>query len=380
MSDESKSFSLRYVGRRFANARLPLDVLSDLPALRDLIAALAKQEFRQKNPDRQRVPQGFDKAISFALIEIEDGSAVPKLSLENDVAQQSLPNIGDEMEEIVARAFDRVARIYDDAAHEVFPQALPQDAIRALSKLGANIQDNEQIEFQGQLGEDGSVVSLDAHKRKNLLTRVRETYTKEFEGVGTLTGIDATHNAVQVQTEQYGELRLLLEGVSLPVEQFDGNLFSLVEFSISIALDAHDEFKAVEDVYSVDLVRPYDEDVMRCVRRLQELSKIEKGWLGEGQGEQLVHLSGMRATQLIFMRSDLAELFRIFPTEDGGISLEFDKDGWSFAVEIMPDGSMEIDGNSEHGEVFEVQSFDEFSEEFFSAFDKMTAVVLDDED
>lgn len=380
MDDESKSFSLRYVGRRFSNARLPLDVLSDLPALRDLIAALAKQEFRQKNPDRQRVPQGFDKAISFALIEIEDGSAIPKLSLENEVAQQSLPNIGDEMEEIVSRAFKRVARIYDDASRDVFPQALPQDAIRALSKLGAKIQDGERIEFQGQLGQDGNVVSLDSYRRKNLLTRVRETYTKEFEGVGSLTGIDATHNAVQVQTEQYGELRLSLEGVSLPVEQFDGNLFSLVEFSISIALDAHDEFKAVEDVYSVDLVRPYDDAVMKCVRRLQELSKIEKGWLGEGQGEQLVHLAGMRATQLIFMRADLANLFRIFPTEDGGISLEFDKDGWSFAVEIMPDGSMEIDGSSEDGGVFEVQSFGEFSEEFFNAFDEMTAVVLNDED
>lgn len=380
MDDESKSFSLRYVGRRFAEARLPLDVLSDLPALRDLITALAKQEFRQKNPDRQRVPQGFDKAFSFALVDIEDGSAVPKLSLENEVAQQSLPNIGDEMEEIVARAFDRIAQIYDDAAHDVFPQALPQDAILALSKLGANIQDDERIEFQGQVGQDGKVVSLDSYRRKNLLTRVRETYTKEFESVGTLTGIDATHNAIQVQTEQYGELRLSLEGVSLPVQQFDGNLFSLVEFSISIALDAHDEFKAVEDVYSVDLVRPYNKAVMRCVRRLQELSKIEKGWLGEGQGEQLVHLAGIRATQMVFMRADLADLFRIFPTEDGGISLEFDKDGWSFAVEIMPDGSVEIDGSSEDGDIFELQCFDELSEELFNAFDEMTAVILNDED
>lgn len=380
MDREGKSFSLKYVGRRFANARLPLDVLSDLPALRDLIAALAKQEFRRENPDRQRVPQGFDKAISFALIQIGDGSAVPKLSLDSEVAQQSLPNIGDKMEEIVTRAFDRVAKIYDDAAHNIFPQALPKDAISALTKIGANIQDDERIEFQGQVGQDGNVVSLDSHRRKNLLTRVRETYTKEFEGVGSLTGIDATHNSVQVQTEKYGELRLSLEGVSLPVEQFDGNLFSLVEFSISIALDAHDDFKAVEEVHSVDLVRPYDEAVMRCVRRLQELSKIEKGWLGDGQGEQLVHLAGMRATQLIFTRADLANRFLIFPTEDGGISLEFDKDGWSFAVEIMPDGSMEIDGSSENGEVFEVQSYNEFSEDFFRSFDKMTAVVFDGED
>lgn len=378
MDDEAKSLSLRYVGRRFANARLPIDVLSDLPALRDLIAALAKQEFRQKNPDRQRVPQGFDKAISFALVEIEDGSAVPIISLESEIAQQSLPNIGDEMDDIVSRAFDRVAKIYDDAAHDVFPQALPQDAIRALSKLGANIQDDERIEFRGKSGQDGNVVSLDSYRRKVLLTRVRETYTKEFENVGTLTGIDATHNTIQVHTEEYGELRLPLEGVSLPVEQFDGNLFTLVEFSISVALDAHDEFKAVEDVHSVDLVRPYDDAVMKCVRRLQELSRIEKGWLGENQGERLVHLAGMRATQLVFMRADLAELFRIFPTEDGGVSVEFDKNSWSFAVEIAPDGSLEIDGSSESGEVFEVQSYDEFSQEFFDAFDRMTSVVLND--
>lgn len=380
MDGDTKEFSLRYVGRRFNGAKLPLDVLADLPALRDLIAALAKQEFRQKNPDRKRVPQGFDKSISFVLTEIEDGSAIPKFSLENEVAQQNLPNIGDGMEEIVTRAFDRVAKIFDDASHDRFPQALPEDAIRALSKLGANIQEDEKIEFQNTTGEDGNVVSLDSYRRKNLLTRVRETYTLEFEGVGTLTVIDATHNAIQVDTEKYGELRLPLDGVSMPAEQFDGNLHTLVEFSVSLALDAHDVFKAVEEVHSVDLVRPYDEDVMKCVRRLQELSKIERGWLGDDAGEQLVHLAGMRAHQLIFMRADLASLFRVFPTEDGGVSLEFDKDKWSFAVEISPDGSLEIDASSTEGEVFEAKEFSEFSEEFFSQFDSMISVAFNDED
>lgn len=379
MDDKTKAFSLRYVGRRFANARLPLDVLSDLSALRDLIAALAKQDFRQKNPDRQRVPQGFDKAISFVLVEIGDGSAVPKLSLESDVAQQSLPNIGDEMEEIVARAFGRIAKIYDDATRDTFPQSLPKDAMRALSKLGSNINDDERIEFQGQLGADGNVVFLDSYKRKKLLTRVRETYSKEIEDVGNLTGIDAVNNSIQVQTEQYGVLWLPLDGVSLPVEQFNGALFSLVEFSLSIELDAHDEFKSVNEVHSIDLVKPYDEALTKCVNRLQELSEIERGWLGDGHGEQLVHLAAVRATQLVFMRADLADIFRIYPTEDGGISLEFDKDNWSFAVEIMPDGSLEIDGNSEDGDEFEAQSFPELSQEFFFAFDKMTGMVSDDE-
>lgn len=380
MDDEGKSVSLHYVGRRFSDARLPVDVLSDLPALRDLIAALAKQEFRQRNPDRQRVPQGFDKAISFSLTDVKKGSAEPVLSLERDIVQQNLPNIGDEMGEIVQRAFDRIATIYDDASRDIFPQALPQDAIRALSKLGANIQDDERIEFRDTTGQDGTVVCLTSYRRKHLLTRVRETYTKELDSLGTLTGIDASNNSIQVRTEKYGEIRLSLEGVSLPVEQFDGNLHALVEFSISIELDAHDDLRAVEEVHSVDLIRPYDESVLKCVRRLQELSKIEKGWLGENHGERLVHLAGMRATQFVFMRADLSELLRIFPTEDGGVSVEFDKDNWSFAVEIATDGTIEIDGSSDNGDAFNAQKFDDFSADFFDAFDKMTSVVANDED
>lgn len=375
MGDDEKSFSLRYVGRRFDRARLPLDVLGDLPALRDLIAALAKQKYRLENPDRKRVPQGFDKSISFALTNIEDGSAIPVFTLDHEAAQQNLPNIGDGIIEMVDSAFARVAEIFDNAANDIFPEALPQDAIHALSKLGANIQKDERIEFTGTTGADGNIVSLDTFRRKKLLTHVRETYTVEFEDVGRLTGIDATHNSIQVDTEKLGELRLSLDGVSMPAEQFDGNLGALIEFSLSIALDAHDDLKAIEKVHSVDLVRPYDDDVMRCVTRLQEIAGIEKGWLGEQQGEQVVHLAGMRATQLIFMRADLAKEFRIFPTEDGGISLEFDQAGWSFAVEIAPDGCLEIDASSDDGNVFEPKSFAGFGQDFFDAFDEMIAVV-----
>lgn len=375
MQDDDKSFSLRYVGRRFDGGQLPLEVLSDLPALRDLIAAFAKQEFRAKNPDRQRVPQGFDRGISFSLTDIAEGSALPKLTLQSDVAQQSLPKIGDGMADIVTRAYQRVAKIIDDAAHDRFPQALPPDAIRALSRLGANIQDGEKIEFQGSRGSDGQVVSLDLFRRKKLLTRIRETYTAEYEGVGTLTGIDGSHNTIQVRTDKYGEFKLPLDGTALAVEQFDGSLHTLVEFSISVALDAHDELRSVEAVHSVDLVRPYDEDVMRCLRRLQELSAIDRGWLGDEQGERIVHLAGIRANQFIFSRSELAGLFRIFPTEDGGISIEFDLKGWSFAVEVMTDGSLEIDGSSEDGEVYEARSFDGPFRDFYEAFDQMVALV-----
>ena len=375
MDDDRNEFALRYVGRRFNRARLPLDVLAGLPALRDLIAALAKQEFRNKNIDRKRIPRGFDKSISFSLTELKGGSAVPIFELDLETAQQSLPSVGGGVEEIVHCAYQRVVKIFDDAGQGSFPQAMPLDAIQALTKLGANIQDNEYIEFCGTTGADGNVVRIDAYRRKNLLTRVRETYTFEFESVGILTGIEISHNTIQVQTEEYGELRFSLDRDRIRAEQFDGNLGSQIEFSLLIDLDANDSFKAIKEVRSVDLVNPYGKDVTRCINRLQELARIEKGWLGDRGGERLVHLVGMRANQMIFMRPNLAELFRIFPTEDGGVSLEFDMGKWSFAVEVLPDGTLEIDGSSKDDDSYELKSFDEYSKDFFDAFDSMIAVA-----
>src|ERR1700736_2356937 len=99
MSDET--FKLRYVGERFNNARLPVDVLSDLPAFRDLLVAFAKDEWRNSNSDRQRGPRGFDKSLSFDLVGIEEGSAVPALNWNRETAQKLLPGFSDELHHIV---------------------------------------------------------------------------------------------------------------------------------------------------------------------------------------------------------------------------------------------------------------------------------------
>ena len=86
---------LRYVGARFNGAKLPLDVLADLPAFRDLVVAFAKDLWRKQNADRQRVPRGFDRSMSFDLTAIEDGSAIPNLTWDRESAQSCLPGFAD---------------------------------------------------------------------------------------------------------------------------------------------------------------------------------------------------------------------------------------------------------------------------------------------
>lgn len=372
MDDDSKKFKLRYVGQRFEGAKLPLDVLSDLPALRDLIAALAKLEFRDKHSERERVPKGFDSSISFFLTKIESGSARPVFQLDDEAAQRNLPHISDEVAGYVNRAYDKVAEIYDGASRDAFPKALPADAIRALSKLGASIHDDESIEFCDSKGADGNVVSINSSRRKALLTQVHETYTVEKELVGVLAGTDTTDNSIKVTTQEYGIIHLRLDETGTFAKAFDGHIETEVEFSITVSLDASDSFKKIEGVHSVDLVSSYSSGVERCLDRIQSFASIEHGWLDNDQGERVAKIACEKAVNIVNKWSSLAQCFKIFPTEDGGVSIEFEYNDHYIDIEIMPDGALELD----FGGDAEAQVFTDLSPEFSAAFEGLVGVSV----
>jgi hypothetical protein len=52
--EETKPFRLRYVGDRFKGRRMPLDVLPDLPAFRDLLISYVKDAWLVAKRLRQK--------------------------------------------------------------------------------------------------------------------------------------------------------------------------------------------------------------------------------------------------------------------------------------------------------------------------------------
>ena len=68
-------------GQRFADHSVPLDMLKDFAALQEMLVEVAKWRFLEENPDRQRTPRNFIADFGLRLTDIEDGSAVLKISL-----------------------------------------------------------------------------------------------------------------------------------------------------------------------------------------------------------------------------------------------------------------------------------------------------------
>lgn len=350
MTDKSKVFSLHYKGSRFQNARLPVEVLSDLPAFRDLLVSYAKDEWRRRHADRKRVPKGFDKSLSFDLVKIEDGSAIPMLEWNRSSAQENLPGFEDELQEVVEEAYADVVALIEGQNGRV--TALSAEKVGALNRLGAGLRDNEKIEITDR--KNGNVVYLDALRRKQLITEASETYQTRFEGTGELIGTYSPggyEGHIVVRTAEYGNINVPVDPLQI-YEEFASELNNSVQFELLVALDSQDRFRGVVDVYEVGVVSDeLHSNVENALTRLAELRALPVGW-HDGSGRQLTGAALRAAEAFIRTRPGLTGLYRIFPTEPGGVLVDFEHRGWDWSVEFEPTGSsemygIEVDGDEE---------------------------------
>jgi hypothetical protein len=369
MSEET--FRIRYVGARFQNARLPVDVLSDLPAFRDLLVAFAKDHWRDLHADKQRVPKGFDKSLSFDLIAIEPGSAMPAVNWNRENAQQLLPGFTDELEGIVKSSYNDITQLIDGAGYNRFPKTLGSVQVRALNRLGSGLRDDERIEFFGSTGTDGKVIYLDSVRRKQLITHVSETYLARLEGTGTLLA-NNLDGFIVVMTPQGQEIKIPLDAEQIK-EEFDGCLESDIQFDLQGEFDNNDQLRQVVSVYDIRVIdAQLQAELSKCQSRLEDLEMLSSGW-NNGEGDQIGATSVEVAARFISKRPSLCSQYKIYPTDAGGILIEFQANDWDLSIEFESDGSLEFYGiQVEDGDSFGPVLFTDINEEFFDLFDQRT--------
>ena len=359
MSGE-KVFRLRYVGARFENARMPLDVLPDLPAFRDLLVAYVKAGWKEAHTSRERLPKGFARGLTFILTGIEDGSAIPTISWDTGNIQRHFPEFKEEMELLVDAAYDSITNLISNATtRDGTLETLNSEKIRALSRFGASLQENERIEFPDRSGTDGNIIYLDARRRKQLLIRQSETYKAGFESIGTLLGSfvseDHVQGHIQVSTIEHGVLSLPVDADQV-LADFDGKIGSEVQFRLLLELNRDDQIVKVLEVLEVDLIdAKINAEVGRCRARINLLTTLEDGWL-DGHGTAVSASAGRTALQLLKRRPGFAERLRIFPSDGGGMQLEWASGEWRYSMEISDNGAAEICGVEISGQKREMET------------------------
>lgn len=184
------TISLRFEGDRFSKHYIPLDALSDLPAINSMIVKVASHLLLKKNPERQRVPKGFRDNVYLSLKGVGSGSAVAELAITHNGEQQTL--FESEEEECMKEAFEIVTDFIGGGAN--VPQDMADIIAPNFNSIGQNLRHGDSLSFECG-SEKRSVLNEDTRLR---LVKKKSDYSSNVEMYGTVSELDRDNGTFKV--------------------------------------------------------------------------------------------------------------------------------------------------------------------------------------
>ena len=318
----------RLSGARFDNGEIPLDVLADLAAFREMVLDVAEWRFMEENKDRRRTPQGFAN-LDLRLTGVEGGSATAVIKL---VAQ---PPLADSLpyQDFFGQALDAIINTIKDAESNLRSavEHLPDRYMPYFKRIGRTLRDGERLELI--VPERQISAQLTKESRGRLLQHTSFIkHKQEVDLHGTVSAVDRDKMSFQLQ-RVYGSkitcpmLEQHLDTVLRALAGYGSHARVLVR---CVALfDRQDRITGLESIMRVSLL-----DSLYVPARLDEFRDMRDGWL-EGQGKAPPH-SGLDWLSDTFKARypDEALLPHTYPTPEGGVRMEWTRDTDVAVLEI----------------------------------------------
>lgn len=323
-SGSNKEFwRLRMCGGRFEDGGIPLRVLSDLSALREMVIEVAKGQYLLENPGRQRAPRGFADKIDLTLNGIDSGSAVTVINFTTPDTETLLPGISPQHLDYLMRARDAIARSVASASensHTALDQTVPERLLVYFNRVGRSLHEGESIEFPMPNGS--SPAHLTSKTRRLLVQRSEMTeLTLEATLRGTVPEADQEKMTFELQ-QIYG--RKIVASMPEQCREVIINAFNGYRDNHRILVhgigryDRRDRLSGVETIEQAVPLDPLD-----VPARLDELRHMQDGWLdGGGKAPSHQELDWLSTS---FQRNfpDELPLPYVYPTPEGGIEAEW---------------------------------------------------------
>jgi hypothetical protein len=308
----------RLIGDRFAAHSIPLEFLADFAALEEMVVEVAKWRFLQSRPARQRSPRGFADGITLRLTGVEEGSAIPVISIffsDGTLFGSDVRQFFDEARESIIGAIDAAERQASVLNH------LPDKVLGYFDRLGRSLRDGEAIEFSAP--EHGSPVRLTKETRRRLvLASVRvNAVTEETSVCGRVPEVDQDDQTFELQLEDGRKVKAPL---AAPHADAIFDAFNGYKSGVRSQVDGIGKFSRsdklieIESIERIVLLDPLD-----IPSRLDEFARLEDGWLeGIGRAPDKHGLAWLAAEFERQYPDDLPRPY-LYPMEDGGVQAEW---------------------------------------------------------
>jgi hypothetical protein len=322
----------RLCGERFSQTAIPLEFLKDLAVLEEMIIEVAKWKYLQSHPNRVRTPRGFTDGLEFKLTGIEDGSAIPIISL--FITSLTLQGIEPANSYYVEQARDTIVNAVHAAENNQSTESIfPEKCLSYFDRIGRSLKNNEFIEFTSP--SNHITAKLSRETRRRLL--LESSNVREFSDDITIRG-----SIFQVDQDEMHFKLLLTDGNKIPgpipSQHFETIIQAFNEFrnGAKVIIQGIGKYNRQNRLISMEAIEHISLlDLLDVAERLDELKNLNHGWLdGEGIAPDAEGLNWFANTFNQYYPDDMP-LPYIYPTAEGGIQAE-----WSI---LSNDISLEID-------------------------------------
>ena len=336
MDEDVVSFTdIKFSGGRYNEPGLPVSSVPELERYERIVVEVAKAMWKDSHAGRKRLPGAFSEQLGLRLREVRGGSVTPVL----ERPRSSLGSVVDQVDDVFDAARDKVDEEFAKIVEGKWDAVdLPPRAHQVLRRFGASLQGDEAFVFRATAG--GAVRYDQATRRRYLSQHSGDNVEVEGVLIGIIRGLDADNS---FRLDRFGTVG------AVPGCFVDESLFDELRAALSnqttmyhrltcvYLVNAAGDVVSIQDVSEIELFLSVED---AGGARLIELAQLNDGW---ARGAARIDLTVLEVVRdlLDALRSGDLEGPRIYPTEGGGIQLEWHGPDRHTEVEVFPDMTVE---------------------------------------
>lgn len=316
-------------GGRFDAGALPLDVLPDLAAYRDLIVELAKALFLAREPGRRRVPKGFVESFQIGIRAVNAGSTIAVLERTSVPGGMLTLFPKEDLFDEARNLIDKVVAAAGQKAP--LPPEFPHHLAMRFNQFGRSLRDGESVELRGPGATSGP--TYDRGTRKWIVVQAEGRYEDGAELTGVVSGgvLDREQITVRLDDGALVDGRCSAELVRQTLALLDRKVRV-------VGLGSFDRNDHLERLLRVDDVAPIDEDeaVVGAPSALGvqfgDLASLPAGWF-ETETPPLDR-TGLKTVEafLTAVVTSGVPVPHLYPTPDAGVRAEWTLGTWEVSA------------------------------------------------
>lgn len=332
-ADGAENFlDFKLSGGRFEVDGFPLDAMGELANYQRLLFEVAKDLWRRKNPAKKALPHHFENQFRLGLKVVRNGSAVPVAVRPRELGLRGQPDLLAESREFINEAFEKIVQDFE------LPEGISEATVSAFKAIARDLDPTESYLFrEGQAG----AVTYNPRLRRRLLENLDDTLpTIQGVLVGNIKSLDPYDQTFVLLT---------VAGDEIPGGYSDVSRFEELHEAMNLPVDAtwvrlwceyavkHGKRKdRVVRIHDVGNFESFDVQKGPLSADLAELASLNAGWL-DGDGE-IIELAAIEFARDLMGTLQAERLGHpaVFPTEEGGVQLEWLSQERHMAITVEP--------------------------------------------